>query len=394
MDLLGVCEISGVSRGDAGVLAVLGWNMARLGTLHGLGQEAIEDVLAKCHEADDSFGASLEELATVIKLSDELASAQRKTEAKRGADLWLQAHFDWEQAKRAKVQEGYLKESEMKAIPAVGSASRARWPTRLSKKLSSLGDDAALREAAERKERDRWLSELRTLLEEAGLPVTKRGGDGIRVPLQRIGKGRRHSTLRKHVKTWQKVSLWLKSVYQEPWPSRAEHFAEYLEAMVAEPCSRTFPVSCLKTLMFMEYAGEVREADMASRAACVQNAIEESKLALESAELKPTRKANIMLVAMIEALEEMVCCEEKSNYVRGYAWYRLFKLWTGMRFNDTQGIPARTMELGDFCLRGEIHRSKTMDQVRSSASCRSTWAGTLGSTRRTGLRSVGNCGSS
>ena len=250
--------------------------------------------------------------------------------------------------------DGYRKESEMKAIPALGTAVRTRWPTRLSKKLSGLGEDATLREEAERRERERWLTELRKLLEEAGLPVTRRGGDGLRVPLQRIGKGRRHSTLRKHVKTWQKASLWLKSVYQEPWPSRPEHFAEYLEAMVAEPCSRTFPVSCLKTLMFMEYAGEVKEADMASRAPSVQNALEESKLALEAVEFKPTKKANIMLVAMVEAMEEMVCCEERANYVWGYAWYRLFKLWTGMRFNDTQGIPARTMELGDFCLRGGI----------------------------------------
>ena len=30
-----------------------------------------------------------------------------------------------------------------------------------------------------------------------------------------------------------------------------------------------------------------------------------------------------------------------------------------MRFDDTRGVPNRTLELSDTCLKGVIHRSKT-----------------------------------
>ena len=70
-----MCEVSGISRGDAGVLASLGWNMSRLGTLQDAGQEAVQAVLEKCQEADEGFQASMEELVTVVRLSDEMATA-------------------------------------------------------------------------------------------------------------------------------------------------------------------------------------------------------------------------------------------------------------------------------------------------------------------------------
>lgn len=35
----------------------------------------------------------------------------------------------------------------------------------------------------------------------------------------------------------------------------------------------------------------------------------------------------------------------RSQTTRVYAWLRLIKLWTGMRFDDTKGVPNRTLEL-------------------------------------------------
>ena len=62
---------------------------------------------------------------------------------------------------------------------------------------------------------------------------------------------------------------------------------------------------------------------------------------------------------MVMSWERQVCNEEASNYSRIYAWFRLVKLWTGMRFDDTKGTPNRTMELKKWGLKGVIHRSKT-----------------------------------
>lgn len=59
----------------------------------------------------------------------------------------------------------------------VGTAKRARWPTCLGKKLHIAGTDLALRELAKRKERDRWVAELRTIVKAAKLPVAVRSDD-------------------------------------------------------------------------------------------------------------------------------------------------------------------------------------------------------------------------
>lgn len=244
-------------------------------------------------------------------------------------------------------------------IPRQGQAKIAKWPTRLGKHLAVAGENAALRDQAERNERDRWLKELRNIMIVADLPVARRTRVAGEIPLQRIAKGRRATTLRKHVKTWLKVASWLRSTFGVAWPATPDQFAEYVEAMMAGPCSRTYPVSVYKTLMFLEFAGEVDERDFIHKAASVQNVIEESKWLLEKVDLKETRKANVLLVAMVIAMEAQVCDERVREYARIYAWYKLVKLWSGMRFNDTQGVPERTMELGAFCLRGEIHRSKT-----------------------------------
>ena len=46
-------------------------------------------------------------------------------------------------------------------------------------------------------------------------------------------------------------------------------------------------------------------------------------------------------------------------FPRAYAWFRLVKVWAGLRFDDTRGTPNRSMELRDSHLVGIIHKSKT-----------------------------------
>ena len=149
-------------------------------------------------------------------------------------------------------------------------------------------------------------------------------------------------------------SLWcaVASVYPE-------QFAKFIEAMVEEPCSRSFPESAFKSLMFLERAGEVPEGDQVCRAPSVKNTLEEASLRLQTVELKPAKQALLLPVSIVIAWEQQVCDESAKNYDRIYAWFRLVKLWSGMRFDDTKGVPNRTMELTHLGLKGVINRSKT-----------------------------------
>ena len=116
-----------------------------------------------------------------------------------------------------------------------------------------------------------------------------------------------------------------------------------MEARLTEPCSRTSLDSFYRTLMFLEFAGEVPDGERLSEHVSLKNMLEEAKLQLESVALKEKRQAKLMPVMLIASMERLVTDEAASNYVRAYCWYRLVKVWSGMRFNDTQGVPASSM---------------------------------------------------
>ena len=226
----------------------------------------------------------------------------------------------------------------------------------VGRKLHLAGSDLALREQAEKSERERWLGELRALMKKADLPVTRwTAEDSL---MMRIAKGRRPNTLRKHVKTWQKVGQWLEATFGKPWPSAPSEFAEYLEAIVQEPCAKSAPEAAYKTLMFMEFAGEVSEVDFIHKSSAVRNALEEAQLRLASVELKPARQALLLPLAIVIAMEAMVMDDDRLPFSRAYAWFRLVKLWAGLRFDDTKGMPNRSIELRENHLVGIIHKSK------------------------------------
>lgn len=239
-------------------------------------------------------------------------------------------------------------------VKLVGTAKVTKWPTRLGKKLHLAGGDLALREQAEKSERDRWLAELRDIMKKAQLPVALRSSEDS----LRIAKGRRPNTLRKHVKTWQKVGQWLEATFEKPWPTSPTEFAEYLEAIVQEPCAKSAPEAAYKTLMFLEFAGEVDECNLLHRTSAVKNALEEAQLRLSTAELRPSRQARLIPLAIVIAMEEMVLADERLPFSRAYAWYRLVKIWAGLRFDDTRGTPNRSMELRENHLVGVIHNPK------------------------------------
>lgn len=112
---------------------------------------------------------------------------------------------------------------------------------------------------------------------------------------------------------------------------------------MAEPRARSVPTSFIKILTFLEHAGEVAEHERLSDSAAVKNMMQECNLRLGASPLRQRRQAMLLPIAIVESMD---------------AWFRVVKLWAGMRFNDTQGVPAYTMSFDDSLLQGEMHRSK------------------------------------
>ncbi|CAJ1410855.1 unnamed protein product, partial [Effrenium voratum] len=192
-----------------------------------------------------------------------------------------------------------------------GKAPLARRPCRLSRLVGRAGDNMDLRDRAERSERTRWTVMLKRIIVESELPASEGwNADPDGTAWHRVGKGRRSTTLRKHVKTWRHVATWLYSTYNVPWPRTIEQFIEYVTHRVAEPCGKSIPTSLMKTLMFIEVAGEVPEKERLCKHPALQNTLEAVQIPVE----------------IVMALERYVMTEGVPRYPRAYAWFRLVKL--------------------------------------------------------------------
>ena len=352
-----ICSLAGLKGWESDALRRSGWTVTRLATVQGCDPSVLDAIVWRVQEREEAFAVNREKMEDLVKRAASRAKTRHLVDAKRGSQELFEAHVAHQREMRRKTFEDVVDNDVDARVQMVGTAKRSRWPTRLSLKLHIASSDLAMRELAEKQERDRWVKELGDIIRDAGLPAAKRSsGDSL---MLRVAKGRRANTLRKHVKTWHKVSRWMEAVFHCRWPHNADCFAEFIEAMIEEPCARTFPESAFKSLMFLEYAGEVPEADQMCRSLAVKNVLEEASLRLQSVELKPSKDALVLPVAVIMAWEVHVCDEKESNYSRAYAWFRLIKLWTGMRFDDTKGTPNRTMEMTEWGLKGVINRSKT-----------------------------------
>ncbi|CAE7764855.1 DNAJC17, partial [Symbiodinium necroappetens] len=182
---------------------------------------------------------------------------------------------------------------------------------------------------------------------------------------RRVGKGRRPSTLRKHVKTWEKFVLWLKGAYNIEWPEAPCHFIDYLEERASEPCGKSIPLSLLKTLMFMESSAEVPKTAQISNHPAVSNSMQEITRFLETASPSEIRKANMFPVKVVMAFERAVTDNSERKFVRAMAWYKLVKVWGALRHSDAQGVDYGTMKLSSRGLEAVLARTKTTGPGKS-----------------------------
>lgn len=354
-----VAALTGKSPDLAGRLVTRGWSVQRLGTLADLDEHSLEGVALGLEEADKR-PVDMEELRGLIEVSAVAAKLAWEIEGRSPNAELLIAHMARELEIKINEQRKEAMKNLRDLIPRKGKAKIERWPTRLEKKLYRAGDDQDLRAKAEKDERTRWMLEIRKLLREAEAPAMLRAAvvEGVDMS-RRFGKGRRASTLRKHAKTWAKVRNWMKVTFGRPWPESPEEFALFLECRAREPCGKTVPGSVYRTLLFMESAGEFPPEQQLGKSAAIRNTLEEVNMQLESQASRFTKKAWHMPVKMVVALEKKVLECHAENYPRVYAWFRLVKLWSGMRFADTTGLDHSTLEWQSFGLTGVLNRTKT-----------------------------------
>ena len=59
------------------------------------------------------------------------------------------------------------------------------------------------------------------------------------------------------------------------------------------------------------------------------------------------------------AIEHVVMDEGLQPFIRLYGWYRLFRFWTSMRFDDTMGVKPGSIQVRSRGVAGKLERSKT-----------------------------------
>lgn len=335
-----------------------GWNLSRLATLEGAESQILDSILDGIRKEHPSESFRWVDLQDLVRASFRMAEIAWKAEGNtNGAEL-LEEGLRSRAMAVAKERKKEDSSQMMKMVPRRGKAKVVKWPTRLGKLIAVVGENENLRQQAEESERNRWIEELKILLREAALPVAEiEEWDGAE--MQRVGKGRRASTLRKHVKTWIHARTWLAATFNTPWPTRASQLAMYLEARAQEPCGRSIPTSIYKTFVFMEHAGEVPKEQQLQNEGALKNALEEINLRLQSLEPKATKQAMHLPVKIVESWERVVMDESLPRYIRAFGWFKLAKLWGAMRHSDTTGLKFPSGQIDSYCWSADLVKTKT-----------------------------------
>ena len=348
------------------VLESKGWSVGRLAMLADIDGTAAP-ILRVLVEGDERFvGISEADLRKLIGCCDLFTGLSRNVEAQGNSGEIAEAFVRNVRSKTLVSTERIEQEAHRKFLPTKGSAPLCRWPCRRVRLLAQAGEDQKLRERVEETERLRWIKTLAVLLYRGGTPISKDfvsaadlGGS------RRVGKGRRPSTLRKHVKTWEKFVLWLKGAYDVEWPVAPQQFIDYLEERASEPCGKSVPLALLKTLMFMETSAEILKPQQISVHPSVSNAMQEIARFLESASHSETRKANMLPVKVVMALERSVMHISTAKFVRAMGWYKLVKIWGALRHSDAQGIDYSSIRVCPRGLEAVLTRTKTTGPGKS-----------------------------
>ena len=135
----------------------------------------------------------------------------------------------------------------------------------------------------------------------------------------------RLKTIRKRLREWGKAENWFLRVTGNAWPVVPGEVVDYVHYRAEEPCALAVPGSILAALSFMEKAGGVKLEDRLSADALVCSTVESLTVALSKG-ADPTKKAAMVLLAIVTSLELYVVGVNNPIFCRGVAWLRLVKI--------------------------------------------------------------------
>ena len=293
------------------------------------------------------------DLLEAVAAARDVARVQRRRVA--SADLLALAGFRHESLLRLR---GAVVAELPPPLASCVPAGRRRWPTRFKQALAST-EGADQRLSLERAERGRWAAEVATVIVEAQLPAAEEAllASAPENVLFALGGSRRPTTLRIRARAWRRVRLWLSEVHGIPWPAHVGHMHDYIQAMLAVPCPRTWPTTVAATLAFYEKIGGVAEEARISTKATWLATIADAEQRLQGGGYLAA-KAPLFPRALIASLELYVMGDHP-RYRRALAWVRLIKVWASMRTNDLQGLPPAMLRRGPYGLKGVLMRTKT-----------------------------------
>ena len=226
------------------------------------------------------------------------------------------------------------------------------------------------REEAEEAKLAHWTKEVLGLLLEADLPFAasaRQARGGLEGPSSlRCCRGLRANTLKKRVDGWRPFRRWLVSEGLGFYPTSPQQVLDYLDVQWEASAPRTFYQDFQDSLTFFEQAGEVPEDARLSTNQGVRNAVKalaakraQQRTQAEREAPKGEKQAPPLLLAQVAGLERVVVNPDLPLYQRFYAWAKLLRHWSSMRWDDSMGINPGDLQRRARGLFGLLQRSKT-----------------------------------
>ena len=177
-----------------------------------------------------------------------------------------------------------------------------------------------------------------------------------------LAGGRRARTIRRRVLGWKQAGRLFAVFGGVPWPASVTHFLDYLQCVASSGAGTPALGRAVHDLAFMERAGNVPAEVRISENALVKAAVDEYGFQAASLGSRPTRQAPQVPLAVIAEFERVVVSRVHPTYVRMFAWYRLVRIWSSMRFDDHRGSLPTSMRIVCGSLRGALTRTNTSGQ--------------------------------
>ena len=342
-----------------------GWlEVGRLGTLQDLPKEESRLVLKEIKLPDDlEITEEHREMFDMLVQADHVcARSVRRRVGSLGSAQWALMMQTGLEVARQLANLGDAEEDQPPPRPGGG-----RLAIRRAIKIAKARDEATVQQV-ENSERKRWVKELMKELQlHPTLPAVEEASRSLDPErrLQRAGRGRRATTLRKRVRDWRRMSKWLEGARGRGWPATTDDVLCYLGMRAAEPCGRTCFTAALQALAFMEESGGVQAERRLSQNPLVRRAVDEMVLERAAANPRARAKAHALPVRVLLSWELIVAGVDVSIFLRVYAWIHLVKFWVPLRWDDPMWMDPASVRFSSRGLTATLARTKVSGPGKS-----------------------------